>query len=68
MYHSLNRSLKAVQKEIKILEDRLTEIVKEEHQKQLTLLKSIPGLGRKTAIMLIVLTDGFSNFDNKATL
>lgn len=68
VYHSLNRSLKAVQKEIKILEDRLTEIVKEEQQKQLTLLKSIPGLGNKTAIMLIVLTDGFSNFENARQL
>jgi transposase len=68
VYHSLNRSLKAVQKEIQILEDRLTEIVKEEQQKQLTLLKSIPGMGSKTAIMLIVLTDGFSNFENARQL
>lgn len=67
-YHSLNRSLKAVQKEIKILEDRLTEIVKEEQQKQLSLLKSIPGMGNKTAIMLLVLTDGFSNFENARQL
>ena len=68
VYHSLNRSLKAVQKEIQILEDRLLEIVKEEQHKQLTLLKSIPGLGKKTAIMLIVLTDGFSNFENASQL
>ncbi|SOC78934.1 Transposase [Salinimicrobium sediminis] len=68
VYHSLNRSLKAVQKEIQILEDRLMEIVKEEQQKQLTLLKSIPGMGSKTAIMLIVLTDGFSNFENARQL
>lgn len=67
-YHSLNRSLKAVQKEIKILEDRLTEIVKEEQQKQLSLLKSIPGMGDKTAIMLLVLTDGFANFENARQL
>ena len=68
VYHSLNRSLKALQKEIKTLEDRLTEIVKEEQQKQLTLLKSIPGMGNKTAIMLLVLTDGFSNFENARQL
>ena len=68
VYHSLNRSLKAVQKEIKTLEDRLIEIVKEEQQKQLTLLKSIPGMGNKTAIMLLVLTDGFSNFENARQL
>ncbi len=68
VYHSLNRSLKVVQKEIKTLEDRLTEIVKEEQQKQLTLLKSIPGMGNKTAIMLLVLTDGFSSFENARQL
>lgn len=68
VYHSLNRSLKAIQREIKVLEDRLTVIVKEEQQKQLTLLKSIPGMGNKTAIMLLVLTDGFSNFKNARQL
>lgn len=68
VYHSLNRSLKAIQREIKVLEDRLTVIVKEEQQKQLTLLKSIPGMGNKTAIMLLVLTDGFSNFENARQL
>lgn len=68
VYHSLNRALKNVQTEIKILESRLGEIVKEEQQQQLTLLKSIPGMGNKTAIMLIVLTDGFSNFKNARQL
>jgi len=68
VYHSLNRALKNVQAEIKVLEARLTEIVKEEQQQQLTLLKSIPGMGNKTAILLIVLTDGFSNFENARQL
>ena len=40
------------------------EIVKEEQQKNLTLLKDIPGKGNKTAIMRIILTDGFPNFEN----
>tara|TARA_R100000501_G_scaffold18098_1_gene36064 strand:- start:148 stop:858 length:711 start_codon:yes stop_codon:yes gene_type:complete len=64
VYHSLNRSLKMLQKELKTLEDRLCEIVKEEQQKMLTLLKSIPGIGNKTGIMLLVLTNGFTNFEN----
>ncbi|WP_424495381.1 IS110 family transposase, partial [Salinimicrobium sp. GXAS 041] len=68
VFHSLNRSLKVVQNEIKTLEVRLTEIVKDEQQKQLTLLKSIPGMGNKTAIMLLVLTDGFTNFENASQL
>lgn len=68
VYHSLNRALKSVQAEIKVLETRLAELVKEEQQQQLTLLKSIPGMGNKTAIMLLVLTDGFSNFENARQL
>ena len=65
---SLKRSLKNLQKEIKALEQSLLEIVKSEHQQLLTLLESIPGLGRKTSIMLIVLTDGFNRFNSAKQL
>jgi len=68
VYHSLNRSLKSIQREIKVLEERLTELVKGHQQKQLTLLKSIPGMGSKTALLLIVMTDGFSRFENSKQL
>lgn len=68
VYHSLNRSLKTVEREIGLLERRLTELVKEQQQTQLTLLKSIPGMGAKTAIMLIVMTDGFNRFENAKQL
>jgi Transposase and inactivated derivatives len=68
VYHSLNRSLKSLQREIKTLEQRLTQLVKEHQQEQLTHLKSIPGVGNKTAIMLIILTDGFTRFDNAKQL
>lgn len=65
---SLKRSLKQQQKEIKHLEEKLTEIVKQDHQDLLTRLESIPGIGRKTAIMLIVLTDGFKRFTSASEL
>ena len=68
VYHSLSRSLKAVRREINLLEKRLTELVKEHQQSQLTLLKSIPGMGVKTALLLIVMTDGFSRFENAKQL
>jgi len=68
VYHSLNRSLKSIQREIKVSEDRLIELVKVHQQKQLTLLKSIPGMGSKTALLLIVLTDGFNRFENSKQL
>jgi len=65
---SLKRTLKLIQKEKKLLEDKLTELVKYDHSELLTNLESIPGLGRKTATMLIVFTDGFYRFDSAAAL
>jgi transposase len=65
---SLMQSKRNIEKQIKELEVRLTEIVKEEHQELLTLLESIPGMGRKTSMMLIVLIDGFKRFENAQQL
>ena len=65
---SLKRSLKTLQKEMGIVEARLMDLVKEEHSEILANLESIPGLGRKTATMLIVLTDGFNRFETASQL
>jgi len=65
---SLKCSLKQVQKELKTLEEKLLILVKKEHQDLLTRIETIPGIGRKTAIMLIVLTDGFERFSNGSEL
>jgi transposase len=65
---SLKRNLKQVVKEIKTLEDRLLELVKQVHQNLLTRLKTIPGIGPKTAIMLVVLTGGFERFTSASEL
>ena len=47
---------------------RLLELVKKEHQELLTLLETIPGVGRKTGILLLVLTDGFDRFTSASEL
>ena len=65
---SLKRSVKNIEKEQLKLEERLLEIVKEEHQELLTRLESIPGIGRKTALMLIVFTNGFKDFETSSQL
>jgi transposase len=65
---SINRSLKSIKKEVDLLEKQLLEIVKKTHQDLLTRLESIPGLGRKTSMMLIVLTDGFNRFETASAL
>jgi transposase len=65
---SLKKSLRQVQKEIKTIEDKLLVLVKEVHQKVLSDLKSIPGIGPKTSLMLVVLTDGFERFKSGSEL
>ncbi|MGB5607528.1 IS110 family transposase [Eudoraea sp.] len=65
---SLKRSLKQLEKEIKKLEDKLLDLVKQSHGDVLTRLESIPGIGRKTAIMLVVLTGGFERFTSGSEL
>lgn len=68
VFDSLNRALKSIIKETELLEKRLLALVKENQKQQLTLLKSIPGIGVKTAAMLIVMTDGFEKFENAKQL
>ncbi|WP_111683055.1 IS110 family RNA-guided transposase [Winogradskyella tangerina] len=68
VYSSLRRNLKHLDKEINGLEARLLKLVKQDQQHQLSLLKSIPGMGVKTALFLIVVTDGFRKFENARQL
>jgi len=65
---SLKRSLKQLEKEMKNLEDKLLALVKHSHQDLLTRLETIPGIGKKTAIMLVVLTGGFERFSSASEL
>ncbi len=68
VYRSLKRDLKHLNKEVTGIEERLLELVKQEQQHQLTLLRSIPGMGVKTALFLIVVTDGFLKFEKASQL
>jgi len=65
---SLKRSMNQLRKEQNILEKHLLQLVREEERELLTNLESIPGLGRKTAIMLIVMTEGFRRFESASAL
>ena len=65
---SLKRGLKFLQKEIKVLDAQLEVLVKEDHLELLTLLQSIPGVGKKTSMMLAVVTDGFHRFSSAGEL
>ena len=51
-----------------IIEKELVELVKSDYQEMLTKIESIPSIGRKTAVMLVVLTDGFTRFESASQL
>ncbi len=68
VYRSLRRNRKHLDKEIKGIEEKLLSLVKQEQQHQLTLLTSIPGIGIRTALFLIVSTDGFKKFETASQL
>lgn len=65
---SLMRILKQLNNELSQLETRLMDLVKETQEEQLEQLISIPGVGKKTALLLIVLTNGFKSFKSARQL
>jgi transposase len=68
VFRSLIKTKKFLDKEILGIEQKLLSLVKQDQQVQLTLLQSIPGIGLKTALFLIVVTDGFKKFENAKQL
>ncbi|NHN25401.1 IS110 family transposase [Flavobacterium jejuense] len=68
VYRSLNRNKKHLDKEILGIEQKLLSLIKQDQQNQLTLLQSIPRIGLKTALFLIIVTDGFKKFETASQL
>jgi len=66
------KMLKALFKSVKAktskLEARMTEITLEHYKDTFLALKSIPGIGDKTAMMLIAITNNFSKFNSSKKL
>ncbi len=62
------KMLKSLQKTIRLkivsLEMRMLEIVKNHYKATFNSLNTIPGIGPKTAIMLIAITNNFKKFDD----
>ena len=68
VFRSLKKTKKFLDKEILAMEEKLLYLVKQDHQVLLRLLRSIPGIGLKTALFLIVVTDGFKKFETASQL
>lgn len=64
LVQSLKRQIKQLSKELTLLEAELEQLIRENENTLLTNLSSIPGIGKKTAILLIVHTNGFRTFES----
>ncbi len=58
----LKDMLHALESAIKQLEKGMLKLVRAHHQESFDLVTSVPGVGPKTATMMICLTDGFKKF------
>jgi transposase len=61
---SINFVVRTIEAEIKQIEKAMELIIKTHHKEMFDHLKSIPGLGTKTSLLLIVISGGFSKFEN----
>jgi transposase len=65
---SVRRQIRNLSNEIVDLEAKLESVIKEYEPDLLTRICSIPGVGKRTAIYLIVLTQGFEKFESSRQL
>ena len=61
---SLKQTLKVLQKQVKQLEDKLLTTLEKAFAQEIKLLSSIPGIGKKTAGMLLLFAGGFRHVSN----
>ncbi|WP_339841386.1 IS110 family transposase [uncultured Maribacter sp.] len=64
LVRSIKRQIKNLDKEIGLLEIEMEQLIKLNEQGLYSRLNTIPGIGRKTAMILIVSTNGFRDFES----
>jgi len=62
--NALSKVAQIQKEQIAQLEKEIMELTKQHYQTEFTSLTSIPGIGKKTAMLLILATDGFTRFNN----
>lgn len=65
---SLKRQIRQITKEILLLEQEIESLIKQNNGTLLTNVSSIPGIGKKTAMLLIAHTNGFKAFESSKQL
>lgn len=65
---TINKTVKVLEKEVKNINTEIERIAKENYSRELEILVSIPGIGNKTAINLLVSSRNFKEFRNGRNL
>lgn len=64
LVRSIKRQIKHLDREIDVLESEMEELIRSNEQELYSRLNTIPGIGKKTAMILIVSTNGFRDFES----
>lgn len=65
---AIQKAIKSLEKQMVVLEQKMHQLIMKYHGSMYERLQTIPGLGKKTALLLIVLTGGFTKFSNARQL
>lgn len=63
-FKSIKQSVKSLNRQIERLEESMEQKIEEHEPELYHRLKTIPGIGVKTAVFLIVITNGFKQFES----
>ena len=61
---TIEKTIEFLEKQIRNMEENITSLANQEYKKQMELLTSIKGIGVTLAATLIIVTGGFTYFDN----
>ena len=68
VYFGIKKQIKRLEQEISTIESEMIQIIQQHHGEMFKQLQTIPGLGKKTSLLLIVLTGAFTKFENHRQL
>jgi len=66
--HQLQQTKQLLEEQLRTIENELLALLEERYAQEMTLLRSIPGIGRKTAGMLLLFAGGFTPYTNHRQL
>lgn len=61
---SIDDSIAMIEAQLGDLENKMHDLIRQHHDQMYAQLQTIPGIGKKAALLLIVLTGGFTRFGN----